>query len=123
MERQNINSLPSQSCYRYGQCVKTMRLTTTLVIFIVLVSCRQTESKGADTKTLDFETFSISVPSKWQKIEVKGIDSHVGKIALDDVDTITFDLGPYSNNLWDPGPTVYDRSFLQHLPKSVDTSQ
>ncbi|MEQ8240753.1 MAG: hypothetical protein RIA69_16155 [Cyclobacteriaceae bacterium] len=50
-------------------------------------------------KTLDFIQFTIEVPNNWDKVKQRGIDSFVGQIAIDETDTVHFDLGWYSNDL------------------------
>ena len=52
-----------------------------------------------ETKTMDFGEFTIETPNTWKQIKAKGIDSYVGKIAIDDSDILYFDLGWYSNDL------------------------
>lgn len=48
---------------------------------------------------MDFGEFTIDVPSTWQTVRTKGIDSYVGLMTLDHGDTVSFDLGSYSNSL------------------------
>ncbi len=48
---------------------------------------------------MDFGTFTIETPHTWKQIKAQGIDSYVGKIAIDDSDILHFDLGWYSNDL------------------------
>ena len=50
-------------------------------------------------KNLDFGAFSLETPENWKYIKARGIDSFVGKIALDENDTLNFDYGMYSNSL------------------------
>ncbi len=50
-------------------------------------------------KKMDFGPFSMEVPANWKYITARGIDSFVGKIALDANDTLIFDYGYYSNSL------------------------
>ncbi|PZP40625.1 MAG: hypothetical protein DI598_19250 [Pseudopedobacter saltans] len=71
-----------------------------LIIIIItgLFACNQVNSKN-DKKIMDFNSFTIETPQSWTQIKEKGIDSYVGKIALDYTDTIDFDLGWYSNDL------------------------
>jgi hypothetical protein len=64
-----------------------------------LLPCSCNPEKATETKTLNFGEFTITVPSAWQPVNEKGIDSFVGRIALTDGDTISFDLGWYSNPL------------------------
>lgn len=48
---------------------------------------------------MDFGEFTIEAPNSWKQIYVQGTDSYVGKIAVDESDTLHFDLGWYSNDL------------------------
>lgn len=50
---------------------------------------------------MDFDYFTIQVPSSWEIIKLASIDSYVGKIKLDSADELFFDLGWYSNSLSD----------------------
>jgi len=65
-----------------------------LSIFLILLL-----SSCSDKKTLDLGKFTISIPNSWNFIKEKGIDSYVGKIAIDETDTLFFDLGWYSSPL------------------------
>jgi hypothetical protein len=67
------------------------------ILLLTLLSC--TDKKRGGTKTLDFGEFTIAVPSTWQPVRAKGIDSYVGLMTLDHGDTVSFDLGWYSNPL------------------------
>jgi hypothetical protein len=73
-----------------------MRLRFTIML-LTLLSC--TDKQRGETKTLDFGEFTIDVPSTWQPVRAKGIDSYVGLMTLDHGDTVSFDLGWYSNPL------------------------
>src|SRR5689334_12062762 len=64
------------------------------LLALLLVSCSK-----KDTKILDFGKFIIEVPNHWQKVKIKGIDSYVGGIKIDELDSAEFDLGPYSSDL------------------------
>ena len=70
-----------------------MKQLTLLLSLLTLNSCTK------PTKTLTFDFFTIEVPKTWKAIKNKGIDSYVGQIALDEKDTLSFDLGWYSNEL------------------------
>ena len=50
-------------------------------------------------KEMDFNAFSMQTPENWIYIKQRGIDSFVGKIALDKNDTLHFDYGLYSSKL------------------------
>jgi hypothetical protein len=88
------------------------------ILIVGSISCNQTHSKP-DTKILDFGLFTIETPQAWAKIEEKGIDSYPGRIAIDSKDTLDFDLGLYSNNLYEYDPQILDSSMM----KNIDTSR
>ena len=75
-----------------------MKKYLTSIIIIGLTACNQPQPKGG-TKTMDFGNFTIEAPNSWKQIKATGIDSYVGKIAIDDSDILHFDLGWYSNDL------------------------
>ena len=52
--------------------------------------------------------FQIEAPNGWIKIMVHGIDSYVGKIAIDQNDTLMFDFGYYSSDLKEREPDDYE---------------
>lgn len=65
-----------------------INLVLILPLLFILFSCK-TDRK----KTISFDVFEITVPDNWKKIDVKGIDSYVGGIKLNDKDTVFFDYG------------------------------
>jgi len=77
---------------------RQMRLLLTIIL-LMLLSC--IDKQKGETKTLDFGRFKIDVPGTWQQVKAKGIDSYVGLMILDEGDTVSFDLGWYSNSLED----------------------
>ena len=82
------------------------------------IACNQTQPKN-DINTLDFGLFTVDVPKTWTKIKEKGTDSYVGRIAIDEKDTLNFDLGWYSNQLYEYDPPILDSSMI----KDIDTSR
>ncbi|TJZ62991.1 hypothetical protein FAZ15_01455 [Sphingobacterium olei] len=69
-----------------------MKYIAIILPLFLIVSCKE--------RTRDFGgVFSLKIPSSWQYIPHKGIDSYVGLIAIDSTDTLFFDYGAYSNNL------------------------
>jgi hypothetical protein len=98
----------------------TMKISS-LIIILLFISCTDIKPKKAK-HTLDFGSFTIETPSSWTKIRAKGIDSYVGKIAIDSNETLYFDLGWYSNTLTEDEPQIVERSLLQHMSNTVDTS-
>jgi hypothetical protein len=101
---------------------------------LLFYSC-QTRKTISDTKLLDFKSFTIEVPSSWQKITFRGVDSYVGGIQIDSVEEADFDLGFYSNDLSEfvkmdmldtafaftaagnGPPLIADSSFMQKIKK------
>jgi len=97
-----------------------MRLRTTIIL-LTLLSCTDRQSRETRKpdiienkvdvpttwKTLDFKEFTIQVPPTWGHVRIKGVDSYVGLIALDNGDTASFDLGWYSNTLDDESIFVH----------------
>jgi hypothetical protein len=87
------------------------------LLLLLLIGCADNNPKS-DKQTLDFGSFSIVTPNGWTKIKAQGVDSYVGRIAIDNNDTLHFDLGWYSNNLNEYDPTILDSSMIA----SIDTS-
>jgi hypothetical protein len=110
------------------QCFLTMqKLLTILIVTAGLLSCSEKKTTG-ETKVLDFGAFTIETPKGWTKIKERGIDSYVGRIAIDESDTLEFDLGWYSNDLTEfqevimgDGKTYYISSYdTAYSPTLVD---
>jgi len=95
-----------------------MRTFLWVIPLFGLCACRQIQSKP-NTKTLDFGAFTIETPKSWTQIKERGTDSYVGRIAIDEKDTIDFDLGWYSNKLEEFDPVIMDSSMMA----DVDTSK
>jgi hypothetical protein len=91
------------------------------LLLLLIIGCTDHKPK-ADNQTLDFGSFSIVTPNGWTKIRAQGVDSYVGRIAIDNTDTIDFDLGWYSNKLTEPEPQIIERSILKSMD-ILDTSQ
>jgi hypothetical protein len=68
------------------------------LILVTMISCTGNKL-STEHQTLDFRSFTIEAPASWTKINMRGIDSYIGKIALPLNDTLSFDLGWYSYNL------------------------
>jgi len=87
------------------------------------IGCTDSKSKD-DKQVLDFGAFTIETPSTWTKVKAQGVDSYVGQIAIDNTDTLYFDLGWYSNKLDEYEPTFLDSSMIDSIDTSmVDTSK
>jgi len=97
-----------------------MKLIPGLLLFL-LIGCADNKPKS-DKQTLDFGSFTIETPNGWTKIKAQGADSYVGRIAIDNIDTVDFDLGWYSNTLTEPEPQIIERSMLRNMDV-LDTTQ
>ncbi|PUV24082.1 hypothetical protein DCO56_11975 [Sphingobacterium athyrii] len=62
---------------------------------------------------MDFGLFTLEVPYKWQQVKQNGIDSYVGAISVDKIDTLYFDLGMYSNSLTEHNIEVITRQMME----------
>lgn len=81
-----------------------MRTTIVKSIFILIFVFASCDRSNDGKKTLDFGQFTIEVPATWSKVKLRGIDSFAGLIAIDETDTLNFDLGWYSNSLIESPP-------------------
>ncbi len=81
-------------------------------ILLLFFSCKP----KSDFKTLDFDSFEITVPQSWKEIEIRGIDSYVGGIVTNEKDTLIFDIGAYSPDASEHDlPLVYDKKSYAEL--------
>jgi len=106
---------------RHSLCAIFLAMQRILLLFTIvfgLTASSQTELRR-DTTTLDFGLFTIETPKSWTKIKERGTDSYVGRIAIDNKDTLDFDLGWYSNKLYETGDTII---LHKSLINSIDTS-
>jgi hypothetical protein len=100
-----------------------MKKILAAIIVIKLFACNQPTLKG-DTKTMDFGSFTIEAPQSWTAIKEHSVDSYAGRIAIDSTDTLSFDLGWYSNRLYEYDPTILDSSMMADIDTlMVDTSE
>lgn len=83
----------------------------TPILIFGLLACNQ-KPTNSNTKILEFGPFTIETPKSWTKIKELGTDSYVGKIAIDNKDTLDFDLGWYSNKLYETDVTILDSSMM-----------
>ncbi|MDF2477078.1 MAG: hypothetical protein K0S24_2561 [Sphingobacterium sp.] len=88
------------------QFIKQFHLS---VLTVLVIGCKY----PTRTKTMDFGLFTIEVPYKWQQVKQDGIDSYVGAIAVDNTDTLYFDLGMYSNTLTELNIEVITRQMME----------
>lgn len=91
-----------------------MEKLLTAIFILGLTACSQTKP-NTEFKTLNFGLFTIETPQAWAKVKVHGIDSYVGRIAIDDKDTLDFDLGWYSNSLYEYDPNILDSSLISQI--------
>jgi hypothetical protein len=92
-----------------------------IVTLFLFMGCSIPKPKN-ENQILDFGSFSIEVPRSWSKIEARGVDSYVGRIAIENGDTLDFDLGWYSNKLIEEEPQIVERSMLKNMP-DADTTE
>ncbi|MBK0404800.1 hypothetical protein I5M27_17545 [Adhaeribacter sp. BT258] len=83
-----------------------------LLLIVILWSC--TKVVKEDLKTIDFKILKITVPSNWERIDLKGIDSFVSGIKTGKGDTVVFDIGDYSYDLTNE-PTIRDKKYKSYL--------
>jgi hypothetical protein len=91
------------------------------LLLVLLISCSDNNTKTGK-QILNFGSFTIEVPNSWTKLKGKGVDSYVGRIAIDNVDTVDFDLGWYSNKLTEDAQQIVGRSKFRDNDK-LDTSE
>lgn len=90
-----------------------MKQVVYLIVFALLIISCTSKSK---LKTIDFESFEITVPENWNKFEIKGTDSYVGGIITDQKDTLIFDIGRYSGDVTKHDiPLVFDKKMYSEL--------
>ncbi|SHL27932.1 hypothetical protein [Flavobacterium chilense] len=92
-----------------------MKQTLFLILASILISCCNSKS---EYKTIDFESFEITVPQDWSQIEIKGTDSYVGGVITEKKDTLIFDIGWYSGDVTKNNISlVYDKKSYAELSK------
>ncbi len=95
-----------------------------LSVLLFIVGCKPHSQEGDRTQLLDYKYFTIRVPKAWKRVNVRGVDSFVSELQIDQQHRIGFDLGWYSNPL-DEGSEDY---FVRHdslfvarmLPEKVE---
>ena len=87
-----------------------VRILLTLIFSLIIISCSRN-----NYKTIDFGSFKITVPDDWNKYERSGIDSYIGGIVTDKLDTLNFDFGWYSGDISNSFPLVFDKETLKEL--------
>lgn len=93
--------------------MKTIKISILLLLSTLIFSCKQSKFK-----TIDFESFEITVPQTWDKIEISGIDSYVSGLVTEEQDTLIFDIGRYSGDITKGDfPLVFDKNSYAELSK------
>lgn len=83
-----------------------MQRVLTIVFFAFLFSC---ENNDHELKTVDLERFTLQIPRDWNAAESQGYDSFVGEIRISAEESVSFDLGWYSDKLnVDPASHDFD---------------
>jgi hypothetical protein len=99
-----------------------MKIVVVILLFL-FTSCAENKTTQKSNKyILNFGAFSIKAPDTWLKIKNDGVDSYAGQIRIDNTDTLSFDLGWYSNPLTEPDPQIIERSDLKYININ-DTSE
>lgn len=101
-----------------------MRKLSFLLFCIFINSCsapKATTSKQTLTFNSHLGFFQIDTPNGWTEIKVQGVDSYVGRIAIDANDTLEFDLGYYSNDLTEQEPDGFDGDNYNKYSKTKTT--
>ena len=94
-----------------------MKKIIALITTLSFLSC--TDNKlSTDTKLMDFGVFTIETPSQWKQIKEASIDSYGGRISIDQQDTVEFDLGLYSDNLYESDPQLIDSLMIPLMDSS-----
>ncbi|MDQ1150281.1 hypothetical protein QE382_002265 [Sphingobacterium zeae] len=96
--------------------IQFIKLFHISALTILVTACKD----PSRTKTMDFGLFTLEAPYKWQQVKQNGIDSYVGAIAVDNNDTLYFDLGMYSNTLTEPNIQVITRQMMEE--NNLDSS-
>jgi hypothetical protein len=74
-------------------------------------------------REMDFQKFSIDLPSNWEKININGIDSEVNVVVTQNKDSIYFDFGKYSEK-FDETNKVFNREQIRKYDSlKMDTKQ
>jgi len=92
----------------------------THMFLLPLTSCAGHNQEQA-FKTLDLGTFTIVVPDSWRKSTAQGKDSYVSNIIIDSSDTLSFDLGHFSNPLSERDPIIFSREDFRNRGDSDST--
>jgi len=106
---------------RCASLPKTIELKKNIFILfslLLLISCNDgvnyVSQKNGKSHLIDFELFSIILPTDFKYKQIDGIDSFVGEIK-NEGSTFFFDYGRYS-----PNPPMDKESFIEESRKSMD---
>lgn len=78
-----------------------------LICCFMYTGCKPSNRYSDGTKLLDYKYFTIRVPQSWKRVDVKGIDSFVGRIEIDSKTHFGFDMGMYCDTLGEGRLTSY----------------
>ena len=96
--------------------MKNYRKLILILITIILFGCN--ESK---LKTINMGTYEITVPSKWNEIKLKEIDSDIRLILTDKGDSITSDFGMHSEKFEETNKVFSEKQILKYRAMKMDT--
>ena len=65
-----------------------------LSVSLTFLGCTQNSNS---TKSIDFERFTMSVPTSWHKVTLNGVDSIINGVVTNKGDTLFIDFGKSSN--------------------------
>lgn len=93
-----------------------------LCIALILTSCQNDDSTIENqTKTIDFEKFTLKTPLDWNRFYPQGTDGFYGGLT-DKKDTLYFDYGPFAfSSLDDIQSTEYTISIEELIVNSFDS--
>ncbi len=86
-------------------------------ILFISISCNKKE------KTENFEQYSMVIPSNWEKIKLKGIDSNIYLILTDRGDSIFSDFGRYSQKFEETVKVFSKAQIVKYKALGMDTEE
>src|SRR5688572_25784041 len=88
-------------CLKQTGKQRTMRNPKHLLIIsaLILLAISCNDDPDRETRNFNFGQFSIDAPPTWQQVNQQGYDSYVAQFVTPGGETISFDLGLYSNAL------------------------
>jgi hypothetical protein len=92
------------------------------LVFFLLYSCgspKPLPQKRVFIFNSPLGSFSLTAPDDWKKINLEGIDSYFGRIAIDAKDSLTYSLGTYASDLHEHAPEGFEEDDSGKFEKSV----